>query len=52
MSYDHQRATYWFARVAEKLGEKEVSQELYCELAAKIPEQYCARADIIPAKAG
>ena len=40
MSYDHQRATYWFARVAEKLGEKEVSQELYCELAAKIPASF------------
>lgn len=40
MSYDHQRATYWFARVAEKLGEKEVLQELYCELAAKIPASF------------
>ena len=40
MSYDHQRATYWFARVAEKLGEKEVAQEIYCELATKIPASF------------
>ena len=40
MSYDHQRATYWFARVAEKLGEQEVAQEIYCELAAKIPASF------------
>ena len=40
MSYDHQRATYWFARVAEKLGEKEVADGIYCELAAKIPASF------------
>lgn len=40
MSYDHQRATYWFARVADKLGEKEVAKEIYCELAEKIPASF------------
>ena len=40
MSYDHQRATYWFARVAEKLGEEQVAGEIYCELAAKIPASF------------
>ncbi len=40
MNYDHQRATYWFARVAEKLGENKVAQEIYCELAAKIPASF------------
>ncbi|MBR4490029.1 transglycosylase SLT domain-containing protein, partial [bacterium] len=40
MNYDHQRATYWFARVAEKLGEKDVANDIYCELAAKIPASF------------
>ena len=40
MSYDHQRATYWFARVSEKLGEHEVAQEIFCELATKIPASF------------
>ena len=40
MSYDHQRATDWFARVADKLGEKEVAKEIYCELAEKIPASF------------
>ena len=40
MSYDHQRATYWFARVAEKLGEEQVANDIYCELAAKIPASF------------
>ena len=40
MNYDHQRATYWFARVAEKLGEKDVANDIYCGLAAKIPASF------------
>ncbi len=40
MSYDHQRASYWFARVAEKLGENEVAQNLFCALATKIPASF------------
>ncbi|MBP5405863.1 transglycosylase SLT domain-containing protein [bacterium] len=40
MSYDHQRASYWFARVAEKLGENEVAQDLFCTLATKIPASF------------
>lgn len=40
MSYDHQRATYWFARVAEKLGEKESAAEIYCGLAARNPASF------------
>ena len=40
MSYDRQRALYWFARVAEKSGEKEESQKIFCSLSTKMPASF------------
>ncbi|HQO91264.1 MAG TPA: lytic transglycosylase domain-containing protein [bacterium] len=40
MSYDHQRASYWLARVTARLGDTVASISLLCSLSAKFPASF------------